>query len=349
MNPWGSETAARVADGRGRCDRWPVRQHPSALRAAVGAVLAAAAIIAAGCGGGSSGPALDPPVHGATQAELQKLEGIERLPGATFRFAVTGDQHLGYSYFGRCIVPLANRAGADFLMLIGDMTNTGLQEEYHALFGALTPVQIPVLTIPGNHEYKTAGGQVYQDIFKSSDYYFDHGGWRFVCLNNAQGALAANQLAWLSDTLKAGPGRAIVFVHVPPAGVDPNWAEARYYDGHYWRTVFDEGATEFRDICAANHVAAVYAGHIHAFDAAQDRGTLYILTGGGGGFTSQFAAEAPGNFCHITVVEVDEEGIRSQTVHVPGFQYSSSGAIVRKGAERSFVVDVATWETNVGQ
>jgi len=311
---------------------------------------AAALLLAGGCGtgsGASPGPLVTR--DRSIPAELARLAQIQRRPDATFRFVVSGDQHLGYDYFAKYLVPLIDRTDPDFAALIGDQTNSGADREYSALFGALAPVRCPVLDLPGNHEYLKGANRFANWFGFDHDYCFDHGQWRFVCLNDAPGVLTADQLAWLRATLSGSPGHSAIFMHVAPAGVEPQWDRCRYYQGRYWSTVFDDGAAEFREICAEYHVATVYAGHIHAFDARRDGETLYVITGGGGGLTGQFAADNPGNFCHLIVAEVSGAGLLNHTVYVPGYQYDAQNRVTRVGPDRSFVVDVARWETNAGQ
>jgi len=174
-------------------------------------------------------------------------------------------------------------------------------------------------------------------------------------MDDAHGCLTATQLAWLEQVLATAPGPTAIFMHVPPAGVTSQWDWACNIAGVYYRTDFDDGAAQFRELCRAYGVTVVYTGHIHAFDAAyDDNGTLYIVTGGGGGETYEFQAAAPGNFFHITVAEVNADGIQAHTVYVSDYQYyydQSAGQwqVGNLGVGRSFTLDVSKWESNIGQ
>jgi 3',5'-cyclic AMP phosphodiesterase CpdA len=223
------------------------------------------------------------PGHGPVLQELTKLAAVPRAVGDTFRFVVTGDQHLGLPNFASYLVPLINAVDADFVMLVGDETNTGLQGEWDSLFDAISFLRAPaVLQIPGNHEYKTPS-LIRQNLGIAGDYRFDYGGWRFICMDDGRGYLTTTQLAWLQQVLATAPGPTAIFMHVPPAGVTSQWDWAANIGGVYYRTDFDGGAAELRELCRAYGVKVVYAGHIHAFDAAyDDNGVLYIVTGGGG-------------------------------------------------------------------
>jgi len=293
--------------------------------------------------------------HGTVPDELAKLATIGRRAGDKFRFVVSGDQHLGYPNFASYLVPLINSVDADFVMLVGDQTNTGMQTEWSMLFGALDQVRTPaVLQIPGNHEYLTTPDLIQQNLGTAGDYYFDHRDWRFICMDDGGGRLAPAQLEWLDGVLAGAAGPTAIFMHEPPAGANDEWAYARYANGTYYATAFDGGAAEFRDLCHRYRVTVVYMGHIHAFDAAYDGPTLYVVTGGGGGITYEFEPMTPGDFFHITVAEVDGQRIRSHTVYVPDYQYyfnnqTGGWQVGNLGVGRVFTLDVSKWESNEGQ
>ena len=67
--------------------------------------------------------------------------------------AAVGDLHYGS---GHPIPPLAElAAGADVLLLCGDLTDHGLPEEAQALARDASTVNIPVLAVLGNHDFES--------------------------------------------------------------------------------------------------------------------------------------------------------------------------------------------------
>ncbi len=70
----------------------------------------------------------------------------------TFEIAAVGDLHYGS---GHPVPPLAQlAAGADVLLLCGDLTDHGHAEEAQALARDLATVSIPVIAVFGNHDYE---------------------------------------------------------------------------------------------------------------------------------------------------------------------------------------------------
>ena len=252
-----------------------------------------------------------------TDAQLAKIP--KRKPGEPFRFLVMGDSRSNPPIFARALQTAAGLK-FDFSLHTGDIVPGGKPEEYAFFFTQLKDVTWPFLISEGNHELGATGGTLYEQLFGPTEYCFDTGGLRFVCLNNAKGVVTSEQLKWLEKMLTTDL-RKVVFFHAPPK-VIPEWA---YH-------AFGVGAQELADLLAAKRVERVYLGHIHAFDVADYKGVRYVLTGGAGaGLHDQMA---PGNFNHVVLVEVLPNGLR-ETV------YRNNGT--------HFLLDPARWISGQGQ
>src|SRR5690606_18851866 len=79
----------------------------------------------------------------------------ERREGRRLRIAAIGDLHFDGSSPGalRELFAEANRE-ADVLTLLGDLTTHGRPEQIEAFIGELKGVDIPILTVLGNHDYE---------------------------------------------------------------------------------------------------------------------------------------------------------------------------------------------------
>jgi|SRR5690606_10359261 Icc-related predicted phosphoesterase len=79
----------------------------------------------------------------------------ERREGRRLRIAAIGDLHFDGSSTGalRELFAEANRE-ADVLTLLGDLTTHGRPEQIEAFIGELKGVDIPILTVLGNHDYE---------------------------------------------------------------------------------------------------------------------------------------------------------------------------------------------------
>jgi hypothetical protein len=255
-----------------------------------------------------------------TEAQIAKIKAIGRKPGEAFRFVVMGDSRSNPEVFAALLKLAAGFPKFDFSVDNGDIVPGGMPEEYAFFYNQIKDVTWPFLVVEGNHELGPSGGKLYEDLFGPTDYYFDHGGFRFVGLDNSRGVVTPTQLQWLREALTTDL-RKVVFFHVPPAVIE-KWA---YH-------AFSSGAQELVDLLAEKKVERAYVGHIHGFGVADYKGVRYVLSGGAGaGLHEQIA---PGNFHHIILVETLPQGLRETVYKVDG---------------SSFVLDAEKWISGKGQ
>ena len=278
-----------------------------------------------------------------TDAVLSHL--APRPEADDFVFGVIGDAEPGRFPWERIFSPgrdtfrreleALKGAGPDFVVQLGDIVSEGNASNYRKVVGLLdSESQVPLLTVLGNHDRSRPNGDaektLHDAVFGPRDYFFDHGGWRFICLDTSDRRLSKSQLDWLASALKTDKRKA-VFTHVPPdylksveplPEVGPTMTEpVGPIDGEstpsedFFTGRFKDGAAEFDELVSNNGVAAVFMGHIHTFWAGDRRGVRYIITGGGG---SPLYPMPPGyprlRFAHFLSVEAGPGGLR-ETVH----------------------------------
>jgi len=258
-----------------------------------------------------------------TELQLAKLGAMGRPAGEKFSFSVLGDAEPGRFWIFR---KLFNKKGVfetqlrrvqsrpvDFSMQLGDMVSRGIRRNYLRLFGQLARngVRLPYLTTLGNHDRRFPHGRCDADLYRSffgrTNYYFDHGGVRFVSLDSSLQRVSRWQLSWLDRVLDV-PGRKIVFTHIPPAGLR-EWTK---FAGAQGVGGFKKGADEMMEIFSARRVDRVYMGHIHAFGVQDFNGVRYVLTGGGG--SPLFPVGRSDIFHHSLTVTVGPDGV-NETLH----------------------------------
>ena len=278
-----------------------------------------------------------------TEAVLAQLK--PRPDAETFVFGVIGDAEPGRFPWERIFSPGPDTfkneleslqgMGPDFVIQLGDIVSEGNAANYGKAVKLLSAESgVPLLTVIGNHDRSRPNGDAdktfYDAVFGPRDYFFDHGGWRLICLDSSDRRLSKAQLDWLASALKTDKRKA-VFTHVPPdylesikplPEVGPMEIEpqAPIGDestpaGDFFTGRFKEGAAEFDELVSNNGVAAVFMGHIHTFWAGDHRGVRYIISGGGG---SPLYPMPPGypkrRFAHFLSVEAGPQGLR-ETVH----------------------------------
>lgn len=117
----------------------------------------------------------------------------------------------------------------DCVVVTGDLTDCGLDEEYAVLHEILAGLRMPVFVIPGNHDRREALVRALADrhgyLPRSGaflQYAIDDFPVRLIALDTViagetSGELCTARLAWLERCLAERPGRpTILFLHHPP-------------------------------------------------------------------------------------------------------------------------------------
>jgi Icc-related predicted phosphoesterase len=72
------------------------------------------------------------------------------------RIAATADIHFSPQSYDRIREHMQRvRDEADILILAGDLTNFGKEEEMHSLLNALVRLRVPIVAVLGNHDYES--------------------------------------------------------------------------------------------------------------------------------------------------------------------------------------------------
>lgn len=116
----------------------------------------------------------------------------------------------------------------ELVVITGDLTEQGSNEEYQTLKRLLERLEIRFLLIPGNHDSPAMLREVFEDhayLQNSSpfiQYAIDDYPLRIVGLDttvpmHGHGRLCADRLAWLAETLAQAPKTpTVVLMHHPP-------------------------------------------------------------------------------------------------------------------------------------
>ena len=115
-----------------------------------------------------------------------------------FYFLVVNDLH----YFDSHCVPWFQRVTTrmkqhtekiDFLLLAGDLSHQGKQEQFSAVQDILSGLGLPFHAVIGNHDFKDKDSKAYQETFPNSiNYHFEHRGWQFLGLDSCDGTKVYN-------------------------------------------------------------------------------------------------------------------------------------------------------------
>ena len=132
------------------------------------------------------------------------------------------------------IVDEINKAEFDFVVVSGDLTNTGSNAELEAVSNALKQLNKPYYVIPGNHEtnWSESAGGYFNHLFGNDRFLFRKNGFVMVGVNTGpfmkmgDGLVKQEDLQWLARELnrtKANNEVLIAFNHYPLADGLSNW------------------------------------------------------------------------------------------------------------------------------
>jgi len=231
-----------------------------------------------------------------------------------FSFVVFGDCHVGRSpeTDGVCkdlIMALRREKDVAFAVNLGDFADHGKKEAYEKYLKMISGLNFKIYHVPGNHDLSGSGQRYYKRNIHNRYYYsFDHGNSHFIILNNAYGhSFDAEQLAWLKRDLAAGRWEHIfVFMHRPT--FDPGEVFGGYVMSGR------ERVKQLLQLFNQYHVDYVFAGHIHGYASSKRDGTVYVVSGGGGG--PLHLPRDFGGFYHYVKIKVEDERIFDKIVRV---------------------------------
>lgn len=182
---------------------------------------------------------------------------------AYFQFAWITDSHVGAGFTEaglQAVIRNINQAADEELQFVihtGDLTEKGLSGEISQYFGYINDCNLPVYSIPGNHDTKWTESGL--EAFKSRNngtthFSFDYKGYHFVGINSGipmrggGGYIDPAELKWLKEDLDALPENTLVIacVHHPAdaGGIFNNW--------------------KFLDLLKNYHTIFIMVGHGHS-------------------------------------------------------------------------------------
>lgn len=212
---------------------------------------------------------------------MQKISGIPvpvpPEPSGIVSWIHIGDLHLttadqpNFTHLQAIIdqINVRFRPGVQFVFLPGDLAEHGRPEEYALVRSALDRLDLPWLSILGDHDVQQNSFEPYHAAMLSSPFYsFDCGRYRFLALNAFQHPAPDSfttgelQFGYLREMLSAAAlvkKRCVLFLHCYPSDLK-------------------HGYDRLRNILERYRPLLVEMGHTHYNEIANDGVTLYAAT-----------------------------------------------------------------------
>ncbi|MGK6350364.1 glycoside hydrolase family 9 protein [Parapedobacter sp. DT-150] len=158
-----------------------------------------------------------------------------------FQFAHVTDTHVGGATgeedLRRTVADINANPNLDFVILSGDVTEFGSDEELALAKRMLDSLRIPWYVIPGNHDtnWSESGGNSFRKVFGGETFAFEHKGFFFVGTNSgpnmrmSPGQVPRENLVWMDSLFAAHPDQDMPLIyinHYPQDSSLNNWFEA---------------------------------------------------------------------------------------------------------------------------
>lgn len=247
------------------------------------------------------------------KAEMKKYRGevlsfqTAALPETPYAFTIIADTQ-GNPKVNGALAEMAWALRPNFLIIPGDLVDKGpIKDQWiHEFFESMNPLfcRVPFYPVLGNHEMDANHYYRYMDLPKPEYYYsFQYGNAVFFMLDSNKNLdPGSEQYQWLEkelkaiDELEAKSGTKVVWKFV--SFHHPSYSSDENDYGDLWKGKSTWGDTRIRELTKLfdqYKVDIVWNGHIHSYERTwpivdgrvSDKGTVYMITGGGGGGLEQ--------------------------------------------------------------
>jgi len=234
-----------------------------------------------------------------------------RYDGGPITFAFLGDPK-NSPVFQQIVRKLNDDAALTFAIIGGDLVLYPARETFTSFLDQRRNLEVPSLTLPGNHDVAFDDMYLYYHIFGRMYYAFVLGDSKFILLDNSNElGIGDEQQAWLKMQLQDGMQykHRFVFMHVPL------W-DPRDQPGvllRYAHSLKDpDAARRMEELFLKYKVTTLFAGHIHAYYDVTRRGLHTIISGGAG--AELMGKEPDHTFYHYVRVMVTDQDVKTEVV-----------------------------------
>ncbi|MGE5740641.1 MAG: metallophosphoesterase family protein [Candidatus Aminicenantes bacterium RBG_16_66_30] len=220
-------------------------------------------------------------LKGIIRSNAEIIQELEQKPKKDWlRLAVIGDsvsrRNLVYKDLLASISLLD--PPPDFVVNLGDFTR-GNPEHFSYYFDTIKGYPLPILHLMGNHEVQFPGEMISRTVFGERDFFFDYADVRFIFMGSEKLGFPGPRLDWLEDKLKDDrPTKKIFLSH---EFMSEAFTELFHgISSHFVEEI--KNTDKVLELLDKYNVPLAVSGHLHRYYEKTYRGTVMIITGGGG-------------------------------------------------------------------
>jgi predicted phosphodiesterase len=179
--------------------------------------------------------------------------------------ALIADSHYMYSKLKDVVNSLNTNQNLDFVLVIGDIADHGLQKEFELFLDEIERLKVPYFTVIGNHDYRSNGEDVYAEMFGAFNYSFTYDFVDVIAFDDViWESNKTPDFEWLTnEAAKLNNSVKIIATHIPP-----NSDQFTAYE-----------QTIYYNILKKSQIDLSVHGHVHNYSISNTNGTNFINTG----------------------------------------------------------------------
>lgn len=178
------------------------------------------------------------------------------------RIAVFADSHQNYIDLDKTIYQINQTSNIDFVVNLGDFTNSGYNIEYDQFVDSYVVLNKPKLSVIGNHDAIGAGPTIFRRYFGESNFWFESASHRYILFNSANLENPDGfKPAWLKEAVESSTKPVFIFSHV-------NLRDADRF--------FGTDAQTFTDVINHSKTQLILNGHNHVYGLTKISNTVML-------------------------------------------------------------------------
>lgn len=212
----------------------------------------------------------------------------ESLNNTLLNFVHLTDSHLGNNYSDQykglktfeslrsvCLLIQASHTDLDFILVTGDISQTGTKESYALFQSILAEFKIPVYCLPGNHDDANLIQSLYPDSPVEHVSFIQLKRTILILINTAVlneefGFVKPEHLSEISNYLDQNPSKsAIVAMHHPVISTNTPWMD---------KITVQNAELVYKYFQQQENIKLVLNGHAHMDIKTKTSGTTFIST-----------------------------------------------------------------------
>jgi 3',5'-cyclic-AMP phosphodiesterase len=207
----------------------------------------------------------DTPVKSKDLNEVNSaLISKSTITNDTLKFVLLSDSHDSYDELSDAVASINNLNSIQFVICCGDVTNTGLAQEYNWYVDIVGRLKYPLITTVGNHDHLSNGLKLYRRLFGPENMSFVFDKYKFIVFNDVvwENNNTTPDFEWLQNELSNDSLHNIIIAHIP-----------------FWTDQLNGSRDEIEQIVSRENTTVALYGHEHVFSEKYYNGVHSIVSG----------------------------------------------------------------------